>query len=474
MSLHDLAKSLRADRCNLTAEANKILTAAATAKRSMTGEENQKFEAIHADIDAKGKELAAIEKQIDAERALGTSQVSDDRLSTIVNNTPTQPGGNPVSLSEPTDPAEVAKLERRTMIGWMRHGLDGLRQVPSMYQRAAKRMSMGSAEQAMTAAIAGGGNLGAAEERALSALSTSGTAGGYTVPQDFQRELDVALKYYGGMLEASRYIDTDNGQLLPFPSINDTANSATLTTENTLIDSTTDPVFGVINLSAYMYPSSIIRVPFQLLEDSAFNIEAELIPQLAIRIGRALNYAFTKGDGSSKPKGIASAVTQTVTATGGLLYGGTSAAATTSVGYGDLIALEHAVDPAYRPQPGVGWMMHDTTLSKVRKLVDSQNRPIFLPGGYTGDISKKAPDTINGYQYWINNDLDAVAAGVRSVYFGAFKKYIIRRVKSVQMVRFSERYADYLQIGLMCYLRADGNLQDAGTYPIKALVHPTA
>ena len=36
------------------------------------------------------------------------------------------------------------------------------------------------------------------------------------------------------------------------------------------------------------------------------------------------------------------------------------------------------------------------------------------------------------------------------------------------VLRLVERYADYLQVGYIGFLRADGNLVDAGTHPIAA------
>jgi len=37
------------------------------------------------------------------------------------------------------------------------------------------------------------------------------------------------------------------------------------------------------------------------------------------------------------------------------------------------------------------------------------------------------------------------------------------------MIQMRERYADSLQIGIMAFTRADGNLVDAGTHPVKKL-----
>ncbi|WP_350624306.1 phage major capsid protein, partial [Pseudoalteromonas sp. 24-MNA-CIBAN-0067] len=46
----------------------------------------------------------------------------------------------------------------------------------------------------------------------------------------------------------------------------------------------------------------------------------------------------------------------------------------------DLIDLEHSVDPAYRRSAQCGFMMNDSTIKVVKKLKDTQGRPLWLPG----------------------------------------------------------------------------------------------
>jgi len=46
--------------------------------------------------------------------------------------------------------------------------------------------------------------------------------------------------------------------------------------------------------------------------------------------------------------------------------------------------------------------------------------------------------------------------------FGDFSYYYIRIVRDMQMVRFDEKYMDFLQVGFAAYMRADGLLMDTG------------
>ena len=63
----------------------------------------------------------------------------------------------------------------------------------------------------------------------------------------------------------------------------------------------------------------------------------------------------------------------------------------------------------------------------------------------------------------------SMAASAKSILFGDFKNYRVRRVAGVQVMRLVERYADFNQVGFVAFQRWDGNLVDAGTHPIKYL-----
>jgi HK97 family phage major capsid protein len=286
-----------------------------------------------------------------------------------------------------------------------------------------------------------------AETRALS-VGTN-TAGGYTVPQGFYDQLIEAQKWFGGMRNVANVFSTDSGNALPIPTTNDTSNMGSILAENTAA-STLDVAYSQVILNAYKYTSGIILVSMELLQDSAFDVEQYLSRQLGTRIGRILNNHFTVGTGSSQPQGVVTGATSGKVGTTGQ---------TTSIVFDDLIDLEHAVDPAYRAN--AQYMMHDSSLKVIKKLKDSQGRPLFLPG-----IAYGEPDTINGYKYTINNDMPTMAASAKSLLFGDFGNYWVRDVKAVQVVRFNEKYMDSGQIGFVAFSRADGKLVNAGMNPV--------
>ncbi|HLI64132.1 MAG TPA: phage major capsid protein [Terriglobales bacterium] len=299
------------------------------------------------------------------------------------------------------------------------------------------------------------------------ASPTASTPTSVLVPQGFVRDLEVALKYFGGMLEASDYLDTSTGQPLPYPTENDTAISGELISENTQVTAQDLTVSNII-FNAWKYSTKLVKVSLELLQDSAFDLEGVLRDAFAIRLGRILNTHFTNGTGTGQPKGLLVAAPVGPTAVGSSGNTGGTETGGTSIGSDDLIALEHSVDPLYRRQPGAGFMLHDATLAALRKVKDKYGRPLW-PQLYDGSAK-----SINGYPIFINNDMPTIALNATTVAFGALKKYKIRRVKDLAVIRLVERFADYGQVAFIGFARYDGNLLDAGTNPVKLLKQAAA
>jgi HK97 family phage major capsid protein len=298
----------------------------------------------------------------------------------------------------------------------------------------------------------------------MATQTTTTTGGGYTIPRGFQAELEKAILAFGGMWEASRIIKTTKGNVLDWPTVNDTANEAYLLAESGNASSAAQAVtFGTTPFEAYKYTSGLIQVPTELLEDSEFDIPSLMVELLSERIFRGTNRAFTDADGSSKPHGIIAA--------GNAVYGASSANDTV-LGYDDFVNLEHSVDPGYRNRPGTAWMFHDSVLAQAKKIKDSSNMPVWNPGlMQTGE-----PSRLFGYRYHINQHMPIFWAGNatdndtdKAVIFGDLKKYIIRQVRNMRIVRLNERYGELDQVAFVVFLRVDGDLLDAGTNPVKYL-----
>lgn len=401
---------LRQQRAAIIKEARSILDKADLEKREMTGEETTKYEAMQLDIDKRMSEITREETLQAQERSLGEKD-NEQR----------------------EEKKEDAQGEKRGRIH------------TEEYRQAFNKYLIGG----VGALTADQRQLIEAERRALAVGTT--TAGGFTVPQGFYNTLTDAMKFYGGMRQSKATIlKTATGNDLPMPMDDDTSQMGALLAENTAAG-TQDIAFSQKILKAYKYTSKVILVSLELLQDSAFDLEPWLAKKMGERLGRIQNNHFTIGTGTAQPQGIVTGATLGKTGTVGQ---------TTSIIYDDLIDLEHAVDVAYRQN--AQYMFHDSTLKVLKKLKDSQGRPLWLPG-----MAVKEPDTINGFGFVINNDVPVMAANAKSILFGDLSSYFIRDVMDMLVIRMGEKYADAGQVGFVAFARADGGLLNAGTNPIQ-------
>lgn len=283
------------------------------------------------------------------------------------------------------------------------------------------------------------------------------SAGGYTVPQDFSGEIDRAMEMWGPMWDADivRELNTSNGREIDWPTVDDTANTGRIKAENAAVDDdgTDDVAFGEKKLNAYVYDTGMVRVPLELLQDSAFNIEALMNDLFGERLGRTANDVLTTGDGSSKPQGIVP-----------VAGSGKVASSATALDADEIIDLLHSVDPAYRSSPRVRWMMNDTTMAAIRKLKDGQGNYLWQ----MGDVRTGEPNTLLGHPYSINQAMADPAASARPIIFGDFSRYVVRKVLGFQVLTLRERYAESFQVGMVGFKRFDGELLNAGA--VKAMV----
>lgn len=261
---------------------------------------------------------------------------------------------------------------------------------------------------------------------------------------------------------------TSTGNALPYPTSNDTNQVATVINESTETteqdgNSTSHVVFG-----AYKLKSGLIKASNELLQDSSIDIDSWLADRFAERFGRGQESYFTTGSGSGQPTGILTAIAASgatpVTAAGASANSGiVGDDGTNSIGYADLVNLEHGVDPAYRKS--AQYMLHDNTLGVLKRMLDKFGRPLWVPSVAVGE-----PSTINGYKYSINQHMPQIAASNTTLVFGDFSKFVIRRVSSMSVRRLAERYAEFDEVGFLAFERVDSNLLDAGTHPLNVLV----
>lgn len=290
------------------------------------------------------------------------------------------------------------------------------------------------------------------------AQATTGSAGGYTIPQGFIAKIEAKLKYISPFFaemsvglnpEAESVFDvlrTATGNDLPFPTNDDTAVTGELLAENgDAFGNSTDLTFGQITLKAYKYNSKPMKVSNELLTDTGLDLEGYIVNTLATRIARIANTHLTTGDNSSKPQGIVTGATA-----------GKTTAASAAMTFPEVLELIHSVDPSYRNSPSVRFMFHDNILLYLKKLTigsaTNDSRPLWQPGYSVG-----APDTIDGFRYLINQDMASSLATTNiTMLFGDMKKYMVRIVSNYAVRQLTERFADADQTAWLLFARLDG------------------
>ncbi len=282
--------------------------------------------------------------------------------------------------------------------------------------------------------------------------TTTTTEGGFTVATEYARALEQAMKAYSGMLEVAEILRTSSGAAMNFPTSDATAEEGEIVGENAAA-SGGDTTFGNTSLVVYKYSSKKIALPWELIQDSFLDIEGYIQGLLAVRLGRILNKHLTNGTGTGQPRGIVV----------GSVLGKTGATGSTlTVSYDDLVDLEHRVNRAYRSRPGFGFMMADTSLRVVRKIKDTNGRPIFNPGYEQGNPGG-APDRLLNRPVTINDDMPAMAANAKSILAGDFLKYKVRQVMDLTVFRMTDSaFTLNGQVGFVAFQRMGGNMVDAG------------
>jgi HK97 family phage major capsid protein len=401
-------EEVKEKRGRLATQMLELHKAAETEKRSFSADEKQKWDKMGDDIQKLDEEIRRYQTAVDLERGRATDEEKRQR-------------------ETPDDPNGLTSHYAAAFRSWLKSGFNML--TPEHREL-----------------------LLAQEQRDLAAGTPN--AGGYTIPQSFSQKLEVALKAFGGMMQVANVVPTVTGAILPWPTVNDTANEGEILSENTTAGDSTDPSFGIVNVNAYTYSSKPILVSNILLQDTGFDLETYIAQMVAERIFRITNKHFTIGDNAGKPQGLLTATTK-----------GADAAAT-SITFTNMIDLFHSIDPAYRAMPKATWMFNDNTLKLLRKLTDQDGQYIWKP-----QVDQDVPGTIFGKAYTVNQDMPDIATGAKSVAFGDMSKYLIREVSGGQLKRLVERYAEKNQTGFLLFKRYDGRLLDAGTKPIKHLLH---
>jgi HK97 family phage major capsid protein len=237
-------------------EAKSLLDAAASEKRDLSAEENEKYDRINADLDQRAKVIETIKADTEREfRALEAMRGLENQA---------RPTGE--VKKDNSDVDAIRSLARGDIRSFEFEKRD---------------------------------------------VSTSAT--GSPVPTSFYNQVIDLARLVGPMLETSTILNTQGGENLQIPSLS-AYSTGTVTAEAGAIGES-DPVFNsFVTLSAYKY-SFLTQVSRELIEDAGVDILGFLAQQTGNAMGFAINNALTVGTGTTQPNGIVSRAGSAVTGT---------------------------------------------------------------------------------------------------------------------------------------------------------------
>lgn len=370
-------------------QAKSLLDTAESEGRDLSGEEEQTWQRLNADMDAIDKRAQEYKEAED--RAEATRKTFEE----LMQRTPTEPKGS-TSAERSEDAAIRAFLQGETR---------------------------------------------SYEARATMVTGTD-PEGGHTVPRSFYGRLVEHMIENSGVLQAGpTVLDTAGGEPLDIP-ITDTFSDAAVVSEGSAIPQS-EPTFNQRQLGSFKY-GQMHQISPELVSDSGVDILSFLARQSGRAMGNALGAHLLNGTGTGQPRGIMTDATVALTGDTGLEGGFT---------YENLVDLQYSVISPYRRS--AVWLMNDATVGELRKLTDGNGQPLWQPSIQVG-----APGTVLGHSVVTDPNMPTTALDAKSVLFGDFSVYYVRRVSALRFER-SDDYA--FNTDLITYrtlLRADGTTVD--------------
>ena len=249
----------------------------------------------------------------------------------------------------------------------------------------------------------GNEGLDADEVKALT-VGTAATAGNLA-PEEYVAELIKIVTEISPVRSVARVRSTTSKEI-EIPTKD--ANFAAAWTAETGTRSETTGYSTTLNTIATHELYALVDISSMLLEDSAFNMEAEMNQEFAEQFAKGEGAAFIAGNGTNKPTGITNGNTVAHTATG---------AASAAISTDNLMDLVHGLKSEYAANATM--MFNRATLGIIRKLKDTAGQYIFQTG-FSGQSG--APNTIIGIPYVEAPDVADAASGAKSVLIGDFRR----------------------------------------------------
>jgi len=421
----EVTKRLRDRRLSVWEEAKGLADTAATENRAFSAEEQGKWDVLNGELDQLD---TRIKSALDAEKRMKDTDAAFDALS----------GRKQADVR-----GGAGSSFGRSVAAYQDQGRD----INAEF-RAFVRGEAGS-PRAMEFRHQNGA-FGDMEYRTLLSNSGSPTS---VVPIDFYDRLISYLIEVSGVMQAGpTVLNTAGGEQLNIPKATVHGNAASAAQGASL--PTADPTFAQATLNAYKY-GKLVQVATELIEDTS----VDLLGYLAMQCGRAVGNAFgsdlVNGAGSSAPAGLIYSTSASPGVTGGAATAASGWAATGAPSYANLVDMEYSVIAPYRQSRSCYWIAADRTVGGLRKLTDTNGRPVWEPSTVLG-----APDLLLGKPIVADPYMPAVGSNAFSIAFGDMAQFFVRLVGGVRFERSDDFNFGSDLVTFRCLIRGDGTLVD--------------
>ena len=257
----------------------------------------------------------------------------------------------------------------------------------------------------------------AADERKALTVSNDST-GGYLAPPEYVRELIKDVTEISPIRSIAR-IRSTGARSIQVPKRTGTF-AAEWVAESGTRSETTGYNVGLEELPAHEQ-YALVDISEQDLEDSVFDLEAEMQSEFAEQFAKAEGAAFVSGNAVGKPEGF---MTNSSVAS---IDSGSNTAITAD----NLITLVHNIKSDYG-RNGT-FVFNRSTLSAIRKLKDTAGQYVFQAGM---TLQGGMVNTILGQPYVEATDMASIAQNAFPVAFGDFRRaYMIVDRVSLAVLR---------------------------------------
>jgi HK97 family phage major capsid protein len=296
--------------------------------------------------------------------------------------------------------------------------------------------------------------LRALEEKALTVSTNSGADGGYTVPDEVEKEIGRRLASLSPMraISSVRQISANVYK----KAFSTTAAATGWVAETDSRSQTTTPTLAELQFPAmelYAMPAATGT----LLDDSAVNIDEWIAGEVEQAFATQEGTAFVNGDGSSKPTGFlhytkAAEASWAWTKIGYVKTGVAGDFAADGAGFDNLVDLVYTLKSGYRQN--ATFLMNRATQGAVRKLKDEAGNYIWQPAAVAGGAA-----SLMNFPVAESEDMPDIDTDAYAIAFGDFRQgYLIVDRVGVRVLR--DPYSAKPYVLFYTTKRVGGGVQD--------------